>query len=371
MYKILYVNGSCNIGGAEVSLLNLVKRLDKNYLSIVALPCEGELSDRLKKSEIAVKIISLGEFSKKRAFPFLFSTLKLADFIKKERINLIHANSIYISEQSYFAARLAKVPCICHVRDLIPVLGAGKLRLSAFKNAKKLVAISEAVKKDLVEKLHIPDDKIVRIYNGVDTEEFSPDTGGMELRSEFNLGQEKLIGMIGRFSPEKGQEIFIRTAAEILKNYSDVKFIIAGDAKLGSEKFKAEIIELAARLGINTKVIFAGFRNDLPKVLAALDLLVVPSFAEPFGRVIIEAMAMEKPVIAFNSGAAKEIITGECGELVELNSTQQLKNSVIRILQNKELASNMGRKGRAIVLDRFSIGRHVKEIEGLYKEILR
>jgi len=371
MYKILYVNGSSNIGGAEVSLFNLVKRLDKKqFTPIVALPSAGLLFDKLKTLEINIETLLLREFSRKKIFAFLFSTLKLANLIKKEKIDLVHANSIYIAEQSYFAAKLAGVPCICHVRDLAPVLGAGMLRSAAFKNAKKIIAISEAVKKDLIEKLYVPENKITRIYNGVDTEEFSPDICPDKFRGELNLGSKKLIGMVGRFSPEKGQEIFLRAAAEVLKVYGDVKFVIVGDAKLGSEKFKTEMAALSKKLNLNDKVIFTGFRDDLPQILRSLDILVVPSRAEPFGRVIIEAFACSIPVIATDSGAAAEIISKESGILIKPDNVSELKQAIIELLKNPEQSKLMGRKGRDLVLERFSIIKHVSQIEELYREIL-
>lgn len=371
MYKILYVNGSSNIGGAEVSLFNLVNKLDREHFApVVAIPSGGQFFDKLKKTGIDIKILSLGEFSRKKIFSFLFPTIKLTNLIKKERIDLVHANSIYIAEQSYFAAKLAGVPCICHVRDLAPVLGAGVLRLAAFKNTQKIIAISEAVKKDLVEKLHVPENKIIRIYNGVDTEEFSPDICPDKFRSEFNLGSKKLIGMVGRFSPEKGQEIFLRAAEEVLKVYNDVKFVIVGDAKLGSEKFKTEMAALSAKLNLNDKVIFTGFRDDLPQILRSLDILVVPSRAEPFGRVIIEAFACSIPVIATNSGAAAEIISKKSGILVKPDNVLELKQAIVELLKNPEQSKLMGQQGRELVLERFSIIKHVSEIEGLYRKIL-
>lgn len=370
MIKVLYICGTAHIGGAEVSLLNLIKRINREYfLPQVVLPQRGLLFDKIAQQGVEVNVTPLMEFSRKKWLPFLFSTLKLAFLIRKEKIDLVHANSIYIAEQSFFAAKLAGIPCLCHVRDLAPVLGAGKLRSFAFRKMQRLIAISEAVKKDLVEKLHIPEDKITRIYNGVDTDQFSPDICGDKFRDEFKLGAEKLVGMIARFSPEKGQETFLKAAAEVLKTYKEVGFVIAGDAKLGSQNYKEEMIVLSNKLGLQGKVVFTGFRDDLPQVLAALDILVVPSRAEPFGRVIIEAFACGTPVIASNSGATNELISDKCGILFALDSIGELTRSIICLLEDEVLAERLATTARKIVKERFDIQQHVLELERLYRDI--
>lgn len=371
LIKILYVNGTSCIGGAEISLLGLLKGLDKKrFLPMVALPSTGLLSKRIDALGIKTKAIPLGQFSRKKWLFFIASVLRLAALIRKEKISLVHANSIYISEQSYFAARLCGVPCICHIRDLVPILGAGKLRSIAFRGVNKLIAISEAVKKDLIEKLYISEQRIIRIYNGVDAEEFNPNISGDSFRKEFGLRHEKLVGLVARLSPEKGQEVFLRAAAQVLKDYKDVKFIIIGDAKLGSEKFKQDIHALTVQLELQDNVIFTGFRDDLPQAIAALDVVVIPSEAEPFGRVAIEALASARPVIASNSGALPEIISKKSGIMFNQNNAEEIKKAIIELLRNTQQSRDRGLEGRRIVLCKFSIDRHIAAVERLYHEVL-
>jgi glycosyltransferase involved in cell wall biosynthesis len=370
-YKILYVNGTSNIGGAEVSLLSLLKGINKDYFCpIAAVPQNGLLAEKLKCIGIEAEVIRITEFSRRKFLQFLVNTFRLAFFIRKKNIKLVHSNSIYAAEQSFLAAKLAGVPCVCHVRDLAPILGAGKIRSFAFRNIERLIAISDAVKGDLVNKLGIPDKKVTRIYNGVDTDEFSPDISDSKFRNEFRLGSKKLVGLIGRFSPEKGQEFFLKAAAEIVKENNEVIFVFVGDAKLGSEKFKEEMIDLSRRLNLKDNTLFVGFRDDLPNILPVLDMLVVPSRAEPFGRVIIEAFACGVPVIAANSGATPEIISNDSGILIEPNNIGQLKQSVIELLKNPLRAKQMGQEGRKIVLEKFNIYKHVLAVSELYREII-
>jgi len=373
MVKILYVNPTAYIGGAEVSLLSLLKRFDRNYFyPVVVVPLRGgPLVDRLKDLNIEIKAATVMEFSRYKPFSFLLAVVRLAILIKKEKINLVHANSIYAAEQSFFAAKLAGALCICHVRDLVPVLGAGKVRSFAFRHMNRLIAISNAVKTDLTEKLNIPGRNIARIYNGVDTREFSPGASGEAFRKEFNLGSKKLIGIIGRLSPEKGHENFLRSVARLLKDSDDISIVIAGSSDLGPENYKEKLNALTAHLGINNKVVFTGFRDDLPEVIAALDVAAVPSIAEPFGRVIVEAMAMEKPVVVFNAGAAREILSGDCGMIIEPGDNKGFIKAISGLLADRARCKKMGSRARDVVLEKFSIEKNILEIEGFYKKLLK
>ena len=233
----------------------------------------------------------------------------------------------------------------------------------------KIIAISEAVKRDLVEKIGVSEKKVTKIYNGVDTEEFNPSVSGESFRKELNLGPVKLVGMVGRFTPEKGQDLFLRAAAKVIDEYRDVCFAVIGDAKLGSEQFKQAMINLSVELGLENKVIFTGFRDDLPRVMAALDIVVVSSVAEPFGRVIVEALAMEKGVVVSDSGAIPEIVSNDCGILVNPEDNEGFKEAILGLLTDTQRCKGLGESGRRIVEEKFGIKRHVSEMEGLYKKL--
>lgn len=355
-----------------MSLLNLLKGLNRNiFYPVVIVPSfQGPLVDRLKDLNIEFKVTDVSEFSRYRPFSFLSSVIRLVWLIKKEKINLVHTNSIYSAEQGFFASKLAGIPCVCHIRDLVPVLGAGKIRTIAFKKAQKIIAISDAVRKDLTEKLNIPSEKIMRIYNGVDTQEFSPSIRGEVFRREFNLGQKKLIGMIGRLSPEKGHEVFLKAAAPIVKDKDDVQLVICGSADLGSSGYRQGLAVLAGRLGIDDKVVFTGFRRDAAAVMAALDIVVVPSEAEPFGRVIIEAMAAGKPVIASDSGAVPEVLSRGCGILVKPGDITAFGRAIKDLVADEQMCRALGEAARDAVLEKFDIRKNVSETEQLYRQVL-
>ncbi|MEI8348637.1 MAG: glycosyltransferase [Candidatus Omnitrophota bacterium] len=372
IFKILYVNKTASIGGAEVSLLNLIKQLDRKiFFPVVVVPGHGPFTHALAAMGVTVKNLAVSEFSRRRVLSFFLATMKLSRFIRQEKIDLVHVNSIYAAEQSFFASQWAKVACVCHIRDLVPVLGGGAMRINAFKKAEKLIAISEAVKKDLIAQLEIPEEKIIRIYNGVDTKEFNPEIRADIFKKEFHLEGKRLIGMVARFVPEKGQELFLRVAQAVSKVHPEAHFIIAGDAALGKEAYRKKMMELIVTLGLESKVTCTGFRTDMPYMIAALDIVAVPSWAEPFGRVIIEAFACGKPVVAFKAGASEEIISANCGILVSPGDIAVFSEAIRYLLENESVRKQLGEQARAMVVQRFNIESNIKTTQELYQKILQ
>jgi len=146
---------------------------------------------------------------------------------------------------------------------------------------------------------------------------------------------------------------------------------VVGNSDLGPKDYREKLDKLAGRLGIKEKVIFTGFREDLPQVMAAMDIIVVPSAAEPFGRVIVEAMACGRPVIATNSGGAPEIVSEECGFLVEPEDPGGLKEKIICLLKGGNRFQQIKIAARKRAVDYFSIEKHVFEVENLYRQILK
>jgi len=159
--------------------------------------------------------------------------------------------------------------------------------------------------------------------------------------------------------------------ARLLKDSDDISIVIAGSSDLGPENYKEKLNALTAHLGINNKVVFTGFRDDLPEVIAALDVAAVPSIAEPFGRVIVEAMAMEKPVVVFNAGAAREILSGDCGMIIEPGDNKGFIKAISGLLADRARCKKMGSRARDVVLEKFSIEKNILEIEGFYKKLLK
>jgi glycosyltransferase involved in cell wall biosynthesis len=236
----------------------------------------------------------------------------------------------------------------------------------------KIICNSEAIRKRFYRKGKI-EDKIITIINGVDIDKFNPKISGREIRKEFAINEEEVVmGITSRIDPEKGHEYFLRGAAEVVKNHPGVRFLIVGDAFSPEHFWLREYLKKLTRtLRLEDEVIFAGFRKDMPQVLAGMDILVLASDAEPCGRVLFEAMACGKPLIATNTGGTPEIVIDrETGLLVPPRNSELLARALITLLNNNELRKEMGQKGRKRIEEHFTIEKHVEKTEAVYEELL-
>ena len=373
--KILYISSSGSMGGAETSLYNLVKRLNKDqYVPFVICPRVGTLVENLQSQSISVNIIPLPSWRKlKSIFSRSSSLKKLIKYAKAHNIDIIHSNTIWVNNYAQKIGEELNIPVICHLRDIIRKEQIRKYKLH---KVDMIIPISDAVRKPLDE-FGIEDNKIKRIYNGVDLTLFS-DIKDV-LKKEYHI-DGYLVGIVGQLNPRsqwKGQKEFILSASEVCKKMQNVYFAIVGgddspisDPKHGS--YIHELKELARNLGIQDNVIFTGYRKDIPDIMASFDVLVSASYAEPFGRVIIEAMAAGKPVIGTNAGGAPEIIQdGVTGIVIPPKDHRSLSNALICLLQREELRKNMGEAGRKRVSEYFSLEKNVEQIQNIYENFIR
>jgi len=286
---------------------------------------------------------------------------------------LIHSNSIWVNPYAQGVGEKLRIPVICHLRDLIRI---DQVRKYALDKVDMIIPISDAVRKPL-EEAGIEGLKIRRIYNGVNASMFAH--GKDVLREDFPI-HGYLVGIVGQLNPQshwKGQRDFIQAAAEVIQNRWDVHFaIVGGDSSPVSSprhnSYIRELKRLVGDLGIADRVIFTGFRTDIPDVMASLDVLVSASWAEPFGRVIIEAMAAGTPVIATMAGGAPEIVQdGITGVLVPPRTPQAIAKAVLSMLQNDEMRQEMGRAGRRRAQEHFSLDRNIRETQAVYEEFRR
>ena len=174
--------------------------------------------------------------------------------------------------------------------------------------------------------------------------------------------------MVGRISPWKGQDIFIRAAALVRQTRPDVRFEIVGSVLFGEEAYESQIHQLVETLGLQDTVLFLGFRNDIPELIAAADILVHASTTpEPFGQVVVQAMAAGKPVVATRGGGVLEtVVEHQTGLLVPMGDAPAMAAAILTILANPVQAAAMGRSGRRRFLEHFTIEQTVIAIQNLY-----
>ncbi|MFH1777503.1 MAG: glycosyltransferase [Candidatus Omnitrophota bacterium] len=368
--NILYLSATGKIiGGGEVSLFNLLKNLDRNRFNpYLIAPEEGDFTEKVSALNIPVIFLSVKKV--KNPFNILHSieNIKhLSHIIKKHKINLVHANvSAGISLLCAIAARIRKIPFVWHVR----VIYSGHLLdLILSLLAIKIILISEAVKKRF--RWFKKQDKFMVVYNGVDLQKFNPTVDKMHFRQKIGCAEDEfLVGSVGRYHPFKSYEYFVRAASMVLKEWPKAKFLIVGLNCSQDNKYLQYLRNLAGQLEIEDRVIFMEEQHNIPDVFAALDVFVLTSLEEPFGRVLIEAMASGKPVVAFKGGAVSEIIENEkTGFVVSAKDTAAMAEKIIYLLQNKDIAKTFGHRGRIRAEELFSIKTHTVKIEEIYQGI--
>ena len=370
--NVLYISSSGLTGGAETSLYHLVTGLDKSrYKPFVLCPEPGPLVENLTADEITTKVTPLPAWRKLKSTITRYSVLNhLISSLAAAEIHLIHSNTIWINPYAQKIGQKLGIPVICHLRDLIR---KDQVRKYALNRIDMIIPISDVVRQPL-EEAGIESAKIKRIYNGVDVSMFSH--GRDILREDFPINGH-LVGIVGQLNPRshwKGQRDFLQAAAEVNQHRSDVYFaIVGGDSSPASapdhKSYIRELKELAEELGISDRVIFTGFRIDMPDVMASLDVLVSASWAEPFGRVLIEAMAAGKPVVATAAGGAPEIVqNGITGILVPPKDPQAIAKAVLYILQDSQVRQKMGSAGQRRTQEHFSLDRNIKETQAIYEK---
>jgi glycosyltransferase involved in cell wall biosynthesis len=242
-----------------------------------------------------------------------------------------------------------------------------------YRYVDRVLAISEVIRHNVIETLPVPADRVLTLHDAIDTRRFAPERGDRaRVRKEFGYDEKVfLVGFVGRFSPGKGHEEFLQAAALLKERFPSVRYLIVGEASHGEERFTEGIHALARELGIERIVRFAGFRKDIPDVMASFDLFAFPSHAESFGIVLIEAMAMERPVVSSNCDGVLDImVNGETGLMVPPRNAPALADALAKLLEDPALRARMGAAARHRVITLFDQQRQVDRLEEIYRSVL-
>lgn len=370
--NILYLTNTGKIvGGGEISLLNLLEHLDKaRFKPYIVIPYEGNFTKEIRNLGIPVIEVVMKKISNPLNIYYSFKTLRnLKKIIKHYRIDLIHSNFTGgIAFLAGIASLILKIPFIWHVRVLE---SGGMLDLIHSILSSKIILISEAIKRRL---WWIPQKtKFVVIYNGVNLKRFCSTGDKRAFEKEIDRGKnEFLVSTLGRYHPIKGYEYFIKAAKVVSRVIPNTRFLIIGFNYSQNNKYLNKLRNLAKRLNIEDRVIFMGGRKDIPAILPALDLFVLTSKIPAFERVLIEAMACAKPVVAFRAGAIPEIvIDGTTGFLAPPRDFKNIADKIIYFLKSKEIRDKFGKNGRLRAEQLFDINDHTKKIENLYMGLIR
>lgn len=366
---ILFLHETARISGAENSLLNLVQGLDRaRFTPYFILGEEGALADELRSRGIGVYI---REFPRVRCVAGVARACAFVRGIIREKdIRVVHSNSIRTHLYAAMAAR-GRAKVVWHQRNLLTNELVDPDRLFAFL-PDRIVCNSAAIAARFASGGRIPA-KVIVVMNGVDTAAFNPEAGP-GLRRELGIAADEfVVGMASRFNAEKGHEIFLDAARLLVEREPRRKwrFLVAGGAVFSKDaEREGALKEAARRKGLEDKVTFCGFRTDMPRVYGAMDIFVLAARAEPCGRVVLEAMASGKPVVATSGGGTPEMITdGETGFLVPPGDAAAIAEKVLFLAGHTGEAAALGGAARACAVARFDIRINVAKIQALYGEL--
>ncbi|MCG2726257.1 MAG: glycosyltransferase [Elusimicrobia bacterium] len=361
--NILYLaNTGDIIGGGEINLCGILEKLNKEIFNpIVICPFKGDLAQEVEKLGIEVKIVQMGSLKKLNPFAFVSSIRAIIKILKNRNINLVHANGSRCAIYGGLACKIVKAPMIWHVRILE---SDGLLDRFLAKISALIIVNSNAVKKRfewMKEK-----NKIAVIYSGIDVAKFSNTLQNKEMRKKFGLSSKPVICSVGRLDWYKAHQYLLYAAKKVVKAAPDAVFLIIGDGE------KRKYLEnLKNELKLDDNVIFIGDRKDIPEILAGIDVFVLSSISEGFGRSVAEAMSCEKPVVATRVGGLCEVVDdGITGILVPPKDPLSLAEAIVELLKNKRKAKDMGIEGRKRVERIFDIEKSVRKTENFYKKIL-
>lgn len=373
MENILYISPLSHIGGGEVSLLLILKHLDKERFKIrVICYSEGPVVEKARNLGIDVNIFKRSSFFSN--FAIVWDIFR---YIKKNNIQLVHVNTLDI--RGGIAAWLARIPFIGHLRVIIPFTWRDRLFV---RFSGKVIAVSNAAIDAFCGERKYLSEKFIVIPNTVEVTE---NLTTAPLRRDFSIPEDaKLVGAVGRIDLWKGYEYFIEAATRIKKKIGNIYFFIIGGTSAEDREGQGylDILERQVYdLGLKGSLFFTGFREDAIETIKALDVLVVPSVVlkmdkgevtEGFGRVAIEAMAVGVPVVASNVGGLKEIIEDRVsGLLVTPGNPEAIAGAVISLIENPELANSIRNMGKRRFEEVYTPERCIKSLIILYFNILK
>ena len=368
----LFINNSpqpgrkelAKLGGGGKSLLGLLSQLaGSGWNAHVIVPGEGQFTDALADMKIAHTIYPFTPLEWTKPLASAKGTTTWYRLFRKINPALIHANGFELSRSFALAAAIARIPYITHVRFPVEVKDA-RWTLRGLPKPAAFIFNSHAMLGRLRPTLSTlaPDTAVHVVHNAVELEDFTP--------APWQEGPVCRIGMVANFAPFKRHEDFLRMAADMVRKRQDLEFWIVGEDTQGTGR-RTELENMANSLGLAPYVHFLGHRADIPDIMRQLHLLVVPSQFEPFGRVVIEAMACGRPVIGSNDGGIPEIIEhGKTGYLVEPGNYQGFAEAALAILEQREKWEGMRRAAVRDARERFSLESHVLNIAAIYRQVL-
>ena len=404
MTRVLVVEASSGgvVGGSLTGLYHMVLGLDRSrFTPAFVLYEEKTIEDDLKQIDVPVfrasrqripkehpllhrsgyrqakqvslikKGLQLGRQSLRMAFEEFPAAITLARTIRSFGADVVHlGNGIRANFDGILAASMTGTPCLCHVKGFEKYSGREQW---AAKRLGAVVYMTQAIKSHC-EASGVRAARTEVIYDALDENEFRPRGDRAQVRESLGIGENTIgVGVLGNIQEWKGQELLIEAIHRLRPEFPDIKALIVGGVHRSGEAYHRKLKGKLENRGLAELLSFTGFRDDVPDIVNALDVVVHTSIRpEPFGRVILEAMLLGKPVVASAAGGVPELIEhGETGRLFRPGDAGDLAVQLKGLFADRELRQRMGERARQWARERFTLDRHVDEMSRLYDELTR
>jgi len=366
--KVLEAIRQGEVGGGETHILNLVENLDASIFEPIVLSfTTGQMIDTLNEMKVKNFVIpstKAFDFSKWKAVKKL---------MQDEQIDIVHVHGTRANTNVYWAARSLKLPIIYTIHgwsfhnEQSWMVKNVRIYFEKFftKNSNKNISVSASNQKTGTD--HIKGFHSTVINNGIDLDTFNPLNNFKNIKKELGIDESKcVIGFAGRITEQKEPLTLIRAFKKVLDANKDVVLLIVGEGDL-----KDKAIQLIKELGIDNSVVFEKFRNDVPDLLNAMDIFCLPSLWEGLPIALLEAMAMQKAVVATAVDGTKEIIIdGQNGIIVPAQKADALAAAILSLVNNKKQRKYLGENARKTVAEKFGATQMTKQTEDVYLNIL-
>lgn len=374
------------MGGVQFSTLYLVQHLDSTlWEPTVICPEEGDLTDACRRSGIAVHILKcpawrstsfrIGRDTARLPNPLAWlwdgwatgvAAQRLARFLKQASPDLVVTKGLSSHFYGGLAARQSGIPCVWHVQDFVSER-FWKIYQRLFGQVARwipdhIIVDSACISRQLHRKVQ---DRISIIHNGVDTEVFRPDVDGRAIRREIGIPVDAMvIGHIGRMTPWKGQHYLLRAFAGIAGVMENVYLLFVGAPVFDSNAYERDLLNLTAKLGLSDRVKFAGYRHDIPFVLAAMDVFAFTSVEKDTSPLtLLSAMSSGRPIVAFDIEGVQELLPAHEQCVVPVGQVNALARSIIKLLSNAALRQRLAASARQLAETEFGIDKYVARVE--------
>lgn len=360
------------VGGTETSSLRIAQGLTgPDYEHVAFCTADAPVVESFfRTAGFQTATFRSVDLSYRKPGPFLRASIGLARELRRRRIALVHCSDLMAGLRAAPAAKLARLPVLCHIRNPHPDIARHDKPL--LRAVDRFIFVSRHVRDRFG--YSVPAARGTIVYDGIEVCPHDRRAGRQRLLAELSLPSDaKLVGMVGRLAPQKDHATLIRAAARVVAVDPTVRFLVVGDHTdtEAARRHHRMLAELVEQRRMTAHVIFTGFRADIPQVLSGLDVSVLATNFEGFGLAIVEAMAQGTPVIATDVGGVTEIITDKVTGLLHRPADDaDLAAKVLALLSNKTLGESLVEAGRHLVEDRFTIRQFAASIARLYREMI-